>query len=95
MEGLSRGEGHSRAFLEAIVAVDHTEKALDNPSMFLAFAVSYGVYDTPFALRAAELLIVFSMAVLALHKLHNNESFTTMILNYGLLTKKWTLYFDV
>jgi len=58
----------------------------------MALAVSYAVYGTPLTLRAAEWFIGFSMAVLALLKLQNVESFATMFLNYDLLAKRWVPY---
>jgi glutaredoxin/uncharacterized membrane protein len=58
----------------------------------MALAVSYAVYGTPFTVRAAEWFIGFSMAVLALLKLQNVESFATMFLNYDLLAKRWVPY---
>lgn len=58
----------------------------------MALAVSYAVYGTPLTVRAAEWFIAFSMAVLALLKLQNIESFATMFLNYDLLAKRWIPY---
>ena len=58
----------------------------------MALAASQAVYATPFTLRAAEWFIAFSMAVLALLKLQNVESFATMFLNYDLLAKRWVPY---
>jgi hypothetical protein len=42
--------------------------------------------------RAAEWFISFSMVVLAILKLQNVESFSTMFLNYDLLAKRWVRY---
>lgn len=58
----------------------------------MALAVSYGVYGTPFTLRAGAWFISFSMVVLALLKLQNLESFATMFLNYDLLARRWVRY---
>jgi glutaredoxin len=58
----------------------------------MALGVSHAVYGTPFTVRAGEWFIGFSMAVLALLKLHNVESFATMFLNYDLLAKRWVPY---
>lgn len=63
--------------------------ALFAMTALMALAVSYAVYGTPFTIRAAEWFIGFSMAVLALLKLQNVESFATMFLNYDLLAKRW------
>ncbi len=58
----------------------------------MALAASQAVYANPFTLRAAEWFVAFSMAVLALLKLQNVESFATMFLNYDLLAKRWVPY---
>jgi glutaredoxin len=58
----------------------------------LALAVSYAASGSPFTLRAAEWFISFSMVVLAILKLQNVESFSTMFLNYDLLAKRWVRY---
>jgi glutaredoxin len=58
----------------------------------LALAVSYAMSGNPFTVRAAEWFISFSMVVLAILKLQNVESFSTMFLNYDLLAKRWVRY---
>jgi len=58
----------------------------------MALAASQAVYANPFTPRAAEWFVAFSMAVLALLKLQNIESFATMFLNYDLLAKRWVPY---
>src|SRR5688500_3848934 len=57
-----------------------------------ATAASYAVTGSVFTLRAAEWFIGFSMVVLALLKLQNIETFSTMFLNYDLLAKRWVPY---
>lgn len=66
--------------------------ALFSMTALMALAASYAVYGTPLTVRAAEWFIAFSMAVLALLKLQNVESFATMFLNYDLLARRWVLY---
>jgi glutaredoxin len=66
--------------------------ALFAVTALMALAVSYAVYGTPLTGRAGEWFIGFSMAVLALLKLQNVESFATMFLNYDLLAKRWVPY---
>ena len=66
--------------------------ALFSMTALMALAASYAVYDNPFTVRAAEWFIAFSMAVLALLKLQNVESFATMFLNYDLLARRWVPY---
>ena len=58
----------------------------------MALAASHAVHGTAFTLSAGEWFIGFSMAVLALLKLQNVESFATMFLNYDLLAKRWVPY---
>jgi glutaredoxin len=58
----------------------------------MALAASQAVYGTPLTLRAAEWFISFSMCVLALLKLQDVESFSSMFLGYDLLAKRWVPY---
>ena len=58
----------------------------------MALATSYAAYGDILTIRAAEWFIAFSMAVLAILKLQNIESFSTMFLNYDLLAKRWVPY---
>lgn len=66
--------------------------ALFSMTALMAMAASYAVAGDPFTVRAAEWFIAFSMAVLALLKLQNVETFATMFLNYDLLAKRWVPY---
>ncbi|MGO1303298.1 MAG: MauE/DoxX family redox-associated membrane protein [Sphingomonas parapaucimobilis] len=66
--------------------------ALFAMTALMALAASQAVYATPFTGRAVEWFVAFSMAVLALLKLQNVESFATMFLNYDLLAKHWVRY---
>lgn len=59
---------------------------------FMAMAVSYTSFGNPFTPHALGWFIAFSMTVLALLKLQNIESFSTMFLNYDLLAKRWVPY---
>lgn len=58
----------------------------------MSLASSYAFNDHIFTIRAAEWFIAFSMVVLAILKLQNLDSFTTMFLNYDLLAKRWVPY---
>jgi glutaredoxin len=60
-----------------------------------ALAISYAAYGTVFTLRAAEWFIAVSMVLLALQKLQDVESFSTMFLNYDLLARRWVRYGSV
>ena len=57
-----------------------------------ALAISYAAVGTVFTLRAAEWFIAVSMVLLALQKLQDVESFSTMFLNYDLLARRWVRY---
>ncbi len=58
----------------------------------MALAASYAAFGTPMTVRAGEWFIAFSMCVLAMLKLQNVESFSSMFLNYDLLAKHWVPY---
>jgi hypothetical protein len=58
----------------------------------MALAGSYAVLGDAFTLRALQWFIAFSMSVLALLKLQNVETFSSMFLNYDLLAKRWVPY---
>jgi glutaredoxin len=66
--------------------------ALFTMTALMALAASHAAYGTPLTFRAGEWFIGFSMAVLALLKLQNIDSFATMFLNYDLLAKRWVPY---
>lgn len=66
--------------------------ALFTMTALMAMAASYAVTGSIATVRAAEWFIGMSMAVLALLKLQNVESFATMFLNYDLLAKRWVPY---
>ena len=61
-------------------------------SALMALAASYAAFGTPLTLRAGEWFIAFSMCVLAMLKLQNLGSFSSMFLNYDLLAKRWVPY---
>ena len=58
----------------------------------MAMAGRYAAGADVLAMRTVEWLIAFSMAILALLKLQNLETFSTMFLNYDLLAKRWIPY---
>lgn len=58
----------------------------------MAAAASYAAFGTPLTIRAAEWFIAFSMVALAMLKLQDVESFSTMFLNYDLLARRWVRY---
>lgn len=58
----------------------------------LAVAASQAAYGTPLTQRAAEWFVAFSMSLLAMLKLRDVETFSTMFLNYDLLARRWVPY---
>ncbi len=58
----------------------------------MALAASYAVSGNPFTVRAGEWFISFSMCVLAILKLRDVESFSSMFLGYDLLARRWVPY---
>lgn len=66
--------------------------ALFSITALMAAAASHAAFGTPFTIRAAEWFIAFSMCVLALLKLQDVESFSSMFLNYDLLAQRWVPY---
>ena len=58
----------------------------------LAAAVSQAVSGSPFTIGAGEWFIAFAMVLLAMLKLQNVETFSTMFLNYDLLARRWVPY---
>ena len=66
--------------------------ALFAMTALMALAASFAVTGNLFTVRAAQWFIAFSMCVLALLKLQNIETFSSMFLNYDLLAKRWVPY---
>jgi glutaredoxin len=58
----------------------------------MAAMLSLTVYGAPLTVRAVEWFIALSMMALAMLKLQNVDSFSTMFLNYDLLAKRWVPY---
>ncbi len=58
----------------------------------MAMSTSFAVHGSPLTVQGMEWFIAFSMSVLALLKLQNVETFSTMFLNYDLLAQKWVPY---
>ncbi len=66
--------------------------ALFAMTALMALAASFAAYGTPFTVRAAEWFIAFSMCALAIQKLRDVESFSTMFLGYDLLARRFVPY---
>jgi glutaredoxin len=58
----------------------------------MALAASYAAFGSPITTRAGEWFISFSMCVLAILKLQNIETFSSMFLGYDLLARRWVPY---
>jgi glutaredoxin len=58
----------------------------------MAWGASFVATGQLVSLRGIEWFAAFSMAVLAIQKLRDVESFSTMFLNYDLLAKRWVPY---
>jgi glutaredoxin len=58
----------------------------------MALATSFSVSGDALTIRAGEWFIAFSMCVLAILKLQNLETFSSMFLGYDLLAKRWVPY---
>ncbi|WP_293868388.1 glutaredoxin [uncultured Alsobacter sp.] len=61
----------------------------------MALAASQATHGTPFTVHAAQWFIGFSMTILAMLKLQDVETFSTMFLNYDLLAKRWVPYASI
>ena len=61
-------------------------------ALLMAMAVSWAAFGTVFTVRALQWFIAISMCLLAVQKLQDVESFSTMFLNYDLLARRWVRY---
>lgn len=58
----------------------------------MALALSWFTYGNLLTVMAAEWFVSLSMCILAIQKLQDVRSFSTMFLNYDLLAKRWVPY---
>lgn len=58
----------------------------------MALAASIAAFGTPLTMSAAIWFVAFSMCVLAILKLRDVESFSSMFLGYDLLARRWPPY---
>jgi glutaredoxin len=58
----------------------------------MALATSWAAFGELLTMRAGEWFIAFSMCFLAVQKLQDVRSFSTMFLNYDLLARRWVPY---
>ena len=61
-------------------------------SALMALAVAWYALGTVLSIRAVEWFAAIAMSVLAIQKLQDVESFSTMFLNYDLLARRWVRY---
>ena len=66
--------------------------AIFSVALLLALGLSWHQFGTILSLRAAEWFVAISMTLLAMEKLQDVESFSTMFLNYDLLARRWVRY---
>jgi len=66
--------------------------AIFSVAFLMALAISWTTFGNPLTLRALEWFIAISMCILAIQKLQDLESFSTMFLNYDLLARRWVRY---
>lgn len=58
----------------------------------IALAANWNAFESAFSIQVVEWFAAISMVLLALLKLRDVESFSTMFLNYDLLAKRWVRY---
>ncbi len=66
--------------------------ALFSMAALMALAASWAAYNSLLTVQAAEWFIAIAMCLLALQKLMDVDSFSTMFLNYDLLAQRWVRY---
>lgn len=66
--------------------------AIFGMAFLMALGLSWYSFQSIFTLRAFEWFISISMCFLAVQKLQDIESFSTMFLNYDLLAQRWVRY---
>ncbi len=66
--------------------------AIFGMAALIALALSWAAYRDPLTVRSVEWFVSLSMCLLAIQKLQDVRSFSTMFLNYDLLAKRWVRY---
>lgn len=64
-------------------------------ALLMALAASWAAFGSVLTLRAFEWFVAISMCILAVQKLQDVESFSTMFLNYDLLARRFVPYAKV
>ena len=66
--------------------------AIFSVAFLMALGLSWFAFESIFTVQAFQWFISISMCFLAVQKLQDIESFSTMFLNYDLLAKRWVPY---
>ena len=66
--------------------------AIFSVAFLMALGLSWAMFGSILTLRALEWFLAISMCLLAIQKLQDVESFSTMFLNYDLLARRWVRY---
>lgn len=66
--------------------------AIFGMALLTALAFSWYVFDSILTVQMAEWFVSLSMVLLAVQKLQDVRSFSTMFLNYDLLARRWVRY---
>ena len=66
--------------------------AIFSVALLMALGASWHAFGSVFTVRTLEWFIAISMCILAIQKLQDVESFSTMFLNYDLLARRWVRY---
>jgi glutaredoxin len=66
--------------------------AIFSVALLMGLAFSWYAFGTVLTFQALEWFIAISMCMLAVQKLQDIESFSTMFLNYDLLARRWVRY---
>jgi glutaredoxin len=66
--------------------------AIFSMAALMALAMSWFTFGGFLTIRTVEWFIAISMCILAIQKLQDLESFSTMFLNYDLLARRWVRY---
>lgn len=66
--------------------------AIFSVAALMSFALVYATAGTLFSLKVLEWFVAISVCFLAVQKLQDVESFSTMFLNYDLLAQRWVPY---
>ena len=78
-------KGEDETSYEPVIAIFAT-------TLLLAMALSWFSFESLLTIQTAEWFVSFSMVFLALQKLQDVRSFSTMFLNYDLLAQRWVPY---